>query len=103
MLIRPFGGLFRDIGGLSIFWGRVLCIALYFKFVSKNTFENNFIDYMYAKFAVSSHIGYFRLLGGGSGQISEMTSLPFLFILVKIEFFALQSIEASDHCATLKN
>ena len=66
----PFGGLFRDIGGLSLFKRRVLCIALYFKFVSKNNFENNFINQTYAKCAVSFQIGYFRLLGGRSGQIS---------------------------------
>ena len=44
VLIRPFGGHFRDIGGLTLFWGRVLCIALYFKFINKNYFENNFIN-----------------------------------------------------------
>ena len=44
VLIGPFGGLFRDIGGLSLFGVGAFCFAIYFKFISKNTFENNFIN-----------------------------------------------------------
>ena len=41
VLICMFGGLFRDKGGLSLFWGRAFCFTIYFKFISKNIVENS--------------------------------------------------------------
>ena len=53
VFIRPFGGLFQDIGGSSLL-GRVLCIALYFKFISKSIFETILsIKFMYSVLLVA--------------------------------------------------